>query len=164
MISRYFYKRIYMRYLKVVIVLLLISGPLMAEKSQNIVEMEDFDESLQGFSLSEGDLVKMSAEADSFPPEIDFIFDMPHGIGANNSELDSFFSGNALIKALGMVPIEEPADLSDEGFTLYLEPDQIIPGHSYLIKSSDGSQYGMIRILGFDPENGRLKFEWVMQS
>ena len=93
--------------------------------------------------------------------EIDFIFDLPKGLGMNNSELSASFSGQALIMDLGEIPLEEKTDLAEDAFTPFLQPEEIIEGHTYLIKTADTKEYGRIRIINFEAESGLLTFKWV---
>lgn len=66
-----------MKYFTVIFALIALAMPVMAEDQVNRVLMKDFDKSLQGFSFTQGGLVKLDPESDGFPMEVDFIFDMP---------------------------------------------------------------------------------------
>jgi len=140
------------------IMLSIIIFPMAAQESSNIV-MKDFDESMEGFSFAKGGLVKMDQERDGCPMEIDFIFDMPHGLGMDNSVLTDWFSGNAGIIDLGPVSLEIDSEIPTEGFIPSLEPESIIQGHTYLIRTADEKSYGKIQIVQFDDE--MVEFKWI---
>jgi hypothetical protein len=150
-----------MKILKAIIVLLILSLPVMAQKSQNVITIGGFDSMMQGFSFSLGGLVTVDGESGSLPHKIDFIFDMPNGLGMNNSELDSWFPGDGLVQDLGSIPLEKDADLIEDEFAPYLIPDEIIPGHTYLMKLAGTEKYGRIKIVEFDRYNNLLSFEWI---
>lgn len=134
--------------------------PVMAEETINTIQMGDFDKTLQGFSLSKGELVTVNM-AEGLPLEIDFIFDMPNGLGMNNKDLTSKFMGTAGIYDLGPVSMNDESTFSLDNFSIFLNPDEIISGHTYLIKTSVEGSYGKIRIVSFDAENEILEFNWV---
>jgi len=150
-----------MKFIKVFVVLILLAGPVMAEKSRDVITIADFDTSLQGFSFKSGKLIKVDPEAEILPLKIDFIFDMPNGLGMNNSELDDWFPGEALVQDLGSIPIEEETDLIEDKFSAYLIPDEIIIGHTYLMKLAETNRYGKIHIVDIAPDNNLLAFKWV---
>jgi len=150
-----------MKFIKVLAALLLMAGPVMAEKSHDTVVMGDFDSTAQGFSFSRGELISVDREAESLSMEIDFIFDIPNGLGMNNGELGSWFSGRAMIADLGDIPLDKKANPAEDEFTPFLIPDEMIPGHTYLIRTADSKHYGKIRIEEFDYDNSRLVFSWV---
>ncbi|MCK5347188.1 MAG: hypothetical protein KAR20_27455 [Candidatus Heimdallarchaeota archaeon] len=150
-----------MKYLTVFIALIALVLPVMAEESSESIQMGDFDKTLQGFSLNRGELIIVDMEEEGLPLDIDFIFDMPNGLGMNNKELAPVFSGTAGIIDLGPVPLNDDSDIPAEGFTLFLVPEDIIPGHTYLIRTADAEHSGKIQIVQFDVENQLLEFTWV---
>jgi hypothetical protein len=150
-----------MKYLKIVIAVLILASPLMAEESAQTMIMEDFDASLMGFSFSTGDLVSASFEDESLPMEIDFIFDIPNGFGMNNGALGKWFKGNAMILDLGDIELNESTEILEDDYSPYLVPAEIIPGHTYHIMTADAAHYGRIKILEFDYDTGHLSFEWI---
>ncbi len=145
----------------IVLVLVVLSGPLMAEVPGDVVVLGDFDDTFQGFGFDTGELVTVDMEAESLPAEIDFIFDLPNGLGMNNRALGSWFSGEATVLDLGDVPLEETADYPSADFAPFLLPEEIIVGHSYLVKNDEGIYSGMFRIVDFDSEGGQLSFRWI---
>jgi len=150
-----------MKYISVLIMLCSILLPITAQESADTIVMKDFDKSLKGFSFSEGGIIELNQESEEFPMEIDFIFDMPHGIGMNNSELTSWFSGNAGIIDLGSVSLEANTEIPSAVFNPSLAPEDIIPGHTYLIRSSTEGNYGKIHILQFYMEKEIIEFTWT---
>ena len=96
--------------------------------------------------------------------DVDFIFDMPNGLGMNNAELTDWFPGKAGIIDLGPVALEIDTELSVEGFNPFLDPESMIPGHTYLILTADAEHFGKIHILNFDVENEILEFIWISLS
>lgn len=90
-----------MKYISVFFVLIAIILPVMAEESSDILRMSDFDISKVGLSFIKGELVKLDPAGDNFPMEIDFIFDMPHGLGMNNSVLTEWFPGHTYLVQTG---------------------------------------------------------------
>jgi hypothetical protein len=151
-----------MKYFRVCIALFILAAPLMANDTSNVITIGDFDATFQGFSFSHGGLVSVDMEAtESLPIEIDFIFDLPNGLGMNNSELSGWFPGRALILDLGEIPLEKKIALPEDSFTPFLLPEEIIAGHTYLIKTADAQYSGRIRILSFEAENSLLTFNWV---
>ena len=145
----------------VLIVLFILAAPLMAVEPPNNIVINDFDESFQGFSFSNGGLLTAVSEDESLSDEIDFIFDLPNGLGMNNRELSTWFSGEALILDLGEVPLDENMNIPEDGFTTFLNSDEIITGHTYLIKTASAVRYGKIRITEVDSANSRLTFNWL---
>ncbi len=141
--------------------LITIALPLTAEESSEIIKMADFDRSFEGFSFSNGELIKLDPAEGSFPMEIDFIFDMPSGLGMNNSELTEWFPGRAGIIDLGPVSLESDTELSVEGFNPFLDPESIISGHTYLILTADTEHFGKIHIINFDSESELVEFTWI---
>ena len=150
-----------MKYLTILILLFTILFPMTAQESSNIILMIDFDRSMEGFSFFKGGLVKLDQESGDFPMEIDFIFDMPSGLGMNNAELTDWFPGKAGIIDLGPISLEIDTEIPVEGFNPFLGPESIIPGHTYLVVTADTEHYGKIQIVQFDVENELLEFTWV---
>ncbi|MBF9016309.1 MULTISPECIES: hypothetical protein [unclassified Oceanispirochaeta] len=150
-----------MKYLNMLFVLLILSSPLIAEESAQIMTMDDFDASMMGFSFSLGELVSANADDESLPMEIDFIFDIPNGLGMNNAALGDWFKGNAMILDLGEIELDESAEILEADYSPYLIPDEIIPGHTYQIMTADASHYGRIKVLEFNYDNSHLSFEWI---
>jgi hypothetical protein len=150
-----------MKFLKVLMTLIILAGPVMAKESQKVVLINDFDSSLQGFSLTTGKLITVDQEAGSLPMEIDFIFDIPNGVGMNNSQLGDWFHGEAMILDLGDIPINKKIDLPDADLAPYLIPSEIVEGHTYMIQTADANHYGRIKIVQFDEDNSTLSFTWV---
>jgi hypothetical protein len=150
-----------MKYITIAILLFSILLPITAQELQNKIQMKDFDKSVEGFSLSEGGIVKLDPASENFPVEIDFIFDLPHGIGMNNSELTAWFPGEAGIIDLGLVPLDAEIELPSEGYNSSISQEEIIPGHTFLIRSGDHKLYGKINIVLLDVENEILEFTWV---
>ncbi|MBI9107006.1 MAG: hypothetical protein JEZ04_09700 [Spirochaetales bacterium] len=150
-----------MKIIKIFIVLILLAAPVMAEKNRDVVTIGEFDSTLQGFSFTSGGIVKVDEEAESLPIKIDFIFDLPNGLGMNNSALDSWFPGEGMVQDLGNIPLEKNVDFIDDDFAPYLIPDEIIAGHTYLMKLAGSDKYGRIKIIDFDEDNSRLTFKWV---
>lgn len=151
-----------MKYFTVILMLIAMALPAIAEESLDIVQMGDFDKTFQGFSLSNGTLIDVDIEGDGLPIDIDFIFDMPNGLGMNNEDLSGWFTGKAGIIDLGPVSLEDDDTVIPAmGFNPFLEPDNIIPGHTYLIQTGNEEHYGKIQIVQFDAENELLEFTWV---
>ena len=151
-----------MKHLVIVIMIFAVMLPISAQESSQSILIGDFDKTLQGFSLNRGELVKVNLEEEFLLPiEIDFIFDMPNGLGMNNEDLAPGFAGTAGIIDLGLVPLTDNFDFSEEEFNIFLVPDAIIEGHTYLIKTADAEHYGKIHILNFDSLNETLEFSWV---
>ncbi|MCK5673491.1 MAG: hypothetical protein KAH95_08950 [Spirochaetales bacterium] len=150
-----------MKYFVILIMLIAVVLPLTAEESSEIIKMADFDRSFEGFSFSNGELIKLDPAEGSFPMEIDFIFDMPSGLGMNNSELTEWFPGRAGIIDLGPVSLESDTELSVEGFNPFLDPESIISGHTYLILTADTEHFGKIHIINFDSESELVEFTWI---
>ena len=150
-----------MKYFTILIMLFTIMLPLTAQESSNIIQMKDFDKSMDGFSFAQGGLVKLSQESEGFPPEIDFIFDMPSGLGMNNSELTEWFPGKTEIIDMGEISLDTETQVPTEGFTPFLGPEDIIPGHTYLIRTANTEYYGKINVVQFDEENELIEFTWV---
>ena len=150
-----------MKYFTIFIMLIAIALPLTAEESSKIIKMADFDRTYEGFSFTKGELAKLDLSGDGFPMEIDFIFDMPSGLGMNNAELTDWFPGKAGIIDLGPVSLENNSDIPTEGFNPFIGPEDIIPGHTYLILTADAEHYGKLQIIKFDIENELLEFTWV---
>ena len=150
-----------MKYLVILISLFALALPLTAEESSDIIKMSDFDRSIEGFSFTKGELVKLDQSEDGFPMDIDFIFDMPHGLGMNNAELTDWFPGTAGIFDLGPVSLDTDTDIPSEGFSPSMAPEDMITGHTYLILTADAERYGKIQIVQFDVENEILEFIWI---
>lgn len=150
-----------MKYLTILLAFLLSSFPIIAGETLETVRMGDFDRTMEGFSFTKGELVKLDPSVEGFPMEIDFIFDMPSGLGMNNSVLTEWFPGEAEIIDLGQVSLDTEIEIPLEGFNPFLGPDNIILGHTYLIKLADSEHYGKIKIVQFDFENELIEFIWV---
>ena len=153
-----------MKFIRALIVLIILAGPLMAEESGDVVILGDFDNTFQGFGFSRGELITVDPESESLTGDIDFILDLPNGLGMNNSILADWFSGEAVILDLGDVPLEETSDLPAGDFTPFLMPEEIIEGNTYLVQWAEAGHYGMFRILDFDSENSLLSFNWIYVS
>ena len=67
-------------------------------------------------------------------------------------------SGFGRIIDLGPVSIDDDSELPAEGFNIFLVPEEIIPGNTYLIRLADGAQFGKIYIVNFDVDNELLDF------
>ena len=150
-----------MKYFVIVIMLFIIVLPITAEESSEIIKLSDFDKSQEGFSFSKGELVQIDPSADQFPMDVDFMFDMPNGLGMNNSELTKWFPGTAVIIDLGEIPLHTVIKNPLDGYTPFLDPEMIIPGHSYFIRTADSEHFGKIHIVKFDSENEMIEFTWV---
>ena len=153
-----------MKYIAILFMLITFILPLTAEESTEIIKMTDFDRSFEGFSFTKGELIKLNPAEGSFPMEIDFIFDLPSGLGMNNSELTEWFPGKAGIIDLGSVALDIVTEIPVEGFNPFLDPESMIPGHTYLILTADAEHFGKIQIIKFDVENEILEFTWVSLS
>lgn len=153
-----------MKYLNIVFALLLISSPLIAKDKLRMITMEDFDSAFNGFSYTEGKLLPVSRDDDSFPMKIDFVFDMPQGIGMNNITLDNYFVGSAFIIDLGEIKINGSADISEENYRTHLSPEEIIPGHVYHVMTADASHNGRMKIVSIDNEKKQLSFQWILMD
>jgi hypothetical protein len=81
----------------------------------------------------------------------------------NNSELTEWFPGKVEIIDLGQISLDTETDIPTEGFNPFLGPEGIIPGHTYLIRTSNLDKFGKIHILEFDVENELLTFDWVYE-
>ena len=86
---------------------------------------------------------------------------MPSGLGMNNSELTEWFPGNAGIIDLGSVNLEIDIEIPEEGFNPFIDPEGLIPGHTFLIRTADGKHFGKIHIINFDMESELLEFTWI---
>lgn len=150
-----------MKCITIAILLFSILLPITAQEFPQSVIMKDFDKSVEGFSLSNGGLIKVDPASKEFPLEIDLIFDLPHGIGMNNSELTAWFPGNAGIIDLGLVPLDSQIEIPSEGFYPSIAQEEIIPGHTFLIRSGDDKFYGKLNIVLFDAKNEILEFNWM---
>ena len=150
-----------MKYFTLLLAIFLISLPLSALDTSNSIKMADFDRSLEGFSFSKGGLVKIDPSIGGFPMDVDFIFDMPSGLGMNNTALTEWFPGDAGIIDLGEEAIDSETGIPSEGFNPFVGPEDIIPGHTYFLKTADAEHYGKIHVLKFDIENELLEFTWV---
>lgn len=150
-----------MKKINILFAILILASPLMAEDSAKIMTMNDFDASMMGFSFSAGELISVTADDESLPMEIDFIFDIPNGLGMNNGALGDWFKGNAMILDLGEIELDESTEILDDKYAPYLEPEEIIPGHTYQIMTADASHYGRIKVLEFNFEKSHLSFEWI---
>lgn len=150
-----------MKIINLFITLLLLASPLMAQDSIQTASMEDFDISMTGFSFTAGELVTASPEDKSLPMEIDFIFDIPNGLGMNNGALGDWFKGSAMITDLGEVEIDANVEISEDDYSPYLVPDEIIVGNTYQIMTADSSLYGRIKVLEFNYDRRHLSFEWI---
>jgi hypothetical protein len=149
-----------MKYILIIIAVFIMVMPITSEETLNTIKMGDFDKTLQGFSLSKGELVTVDME-EGLALEIDFIFDMPNGIGMNNKDLTSQFRGSAGIFDLGPVSLDDESSLSPEDYSIFLKPDEIISGNTYFIKTSVEGFYGKIHIVDFDNEKEIIEFTWV---
>lgn len=150
-----------MKHLAILLMLITVILPLTAQESAEVIRMKDFDRSHEGFSFSKGELIKLDLEEGSFPMEIDFIFDMPSGLGMNNSELTEWFPGKAGIVDLGPVSLEIDTEIPVEGFNPFIDPEGLIPGHTFLIRTADEKFFGKIHIIKFDIESELLEFNWI---
>ncbi|MDA3957043.1 hypothetical protein [Oceanispirochaeta sp.] len=150
-----------MKFSKILIALIMLAGPILAEDSNHFITMADFDKTFQGFSFLQGELVSIDMEAENLSDHIDFIFDLPNGLGMNNGALDGWFAGKAMILDLGDMPIESILEMDEEDFTPYLIPEELIPGHTYHIKTADTKHQGRIRIVEFDTDQSLLSFNWL---
>lgn len=150
-----------MKFFTIIIALIALALPAMAEDPGNSVLLKDFDRTMEGFSFSKGGLVQLNQDSDVFPMEIDFIFDMPSGLGMNNSELTEWFPGKAGIIDLDQISLDTETEIPTEGFNSFIGPEDIIPGHTYLIRTTDTEHFGKIHIVQFDAENEIIEFIWV---
>lgn len=150
-----------MKYLNILFTLLILVSPLMADDSAKIMTMNDFDVSMMGFSFSAGELISVDADDESLPMEIDFIFDIPNGLGMNNGALGAWFKGNAMILDLGEIELDESIEILEDEYSPYLVPDEIIPGHTYQVMTADASYYGRLKVLEFNFDDSHLSFEWI---
>ncbi len=146
----------------ILLALISITLPITAEEPLESIIIGDFDKTFHGFSLSRGELVSVNIEEEFLLPiEIDFIFDLPNGLGMNNEDLAPGFSGTAGIIDLGPIPLMENTDFPEEDFNMYLMPEDIIPGHSYIIRTTDTDHYGKIHIVDINAEIESLEFIWI---
>ena len=150
-----------MKYFRLLVALLILTVSITADEKAKLVTMGDFDLTKQGFSFALGELVTADVEAENLTNEIDFIFDLPNGLGMNNSELTDWFTGQAQILDLGEIPLDKKPIKPEGEFSSFLIPDEIVVGHTYLIKTSMMEEYGRIQIVEFDNEKSLLTFKWV---
>ncbi len=126
------------------------------------VVMRDFDDSLVGFSFQRGELIGLKG-AREFPTEIDFIFDMPLGLGTNNAELSKQFKGQGGIIDMGRKPLAALSAAPKSGYKPALDASDIKVGHSYYLRTADGRHHGVLHITGFDADKETLTFDWRYQ-
>ncbi len=93
----------------------------------------------------------------------DILLDLPHGLLANNRKTASFFKGSAGIIDMGRTPLEDVGEAPRKGYQPTLEPKQIVVGHTYCVRASDGEHYGKIHVVKFDPITGPIEFTWQYQ-
>ena len=125
------------------------------------VVLQDFDVSHSGFSFRLGKVTKSQGEVTA---ETDFMLDLPHGIGTNNTKLSKKFTGQAGVVDMGEMSLAEIKEAPKTGYQPALSPSDIKVGHSYCFLTADGQHYGKIEVLGFDEENETLTFIWQYQA
>lgn len=140
----------------------LMAAPVFAADQTNSVVLGDFDATSTVFSLREGKTIRVEEGEESVPIDMDILFDMPHGLGANNVELGEAFNGKGEIIDLGPVPLKRKSDIPKNGYRAFLKPKEIIVGHTYLIRTADGAHYGKIHVVRFDRKRQLLEFAWLL--
>ena len=130
------------------------------QAAEQEVVLRDFDASLSGFSFSQGEITKSKGELTT---DIDFIFDLPHGIAANNAELTKRFKGQGGVVDMGAKSLAAIKEAPTTGYQPALSTSDIKVGHSYCFLTADGQHYGKIEVLGFDEVKETLTFVWQYQ-
>lgn len=126
------------------------------------VKLDDFDRFQAGFSFSQGKITR-STGGKTLPSSIDFILDLPHGIGANNAKLSKHFMGKAGIVAMGAKSLADITEAPTTGYKPALTPAEIKVGHSYCFLTADGRHYGKLQVVAFDENKRTLTFTWQYQ-
>lgn len=140
------------------LLLLLLLGALYAVQAEEQgVVIHDFDDSGSGFSFQRGTVV-MPENPRELSVEIDFILDLPHGLGANNSKLSSKFKGQGGIIDMGRKSLAEVTDPPKSGYKPALDTSDIKVGHSYLFLTADGQHHGVVHVTGFDESKKTMTF------
>jgi hypothetical protein len=120
--------------------------------------LTDFEEDYCVFSFQSGGLLKLSGE--DHEQKFDLFLEMPHGLAANNSQLDDDLTGQGGLVDLGMKALKDITEIPLYGYQFALSPEEIRPGHTYCARTADGEQYGLFQVIEFDPEAATLKITW----
>lgn len=131
-----------------------------AEPLQHHVRLGDFDQTHQLFSFREG-LITVEPRA-KVPLAVDFFLELPHGLGTNNPQLDRAFTGRGALIDLGRTSFKTKIQVPMMGFKPALRPQEIIPGHTYLVRLGAGDSYGQLHVLNIDFEKSVLDFTWCL--
>jgi hypothetical protein len=143
--------------------LLILLGALSSVQAQGqSIVIRDFDDSGSGFSFQRGTLVRPE-NPQALSLNVDFILDLPHGIGANSSKLSKKFKGRGGIIDMGRKPLAEVTDAPKSGYKPALETSDIKVGHTYYVLTADGRHHGKLHVTAFDVTKKTLTFTWQYQ-
>jgi hypothetical protein len=133
-----------------------------ADGEPQTVVLRDVDDSGAAFRFSDGTMVTPGANAELYLT-VDLMLDLPHGLGANNSEFWPFFTGKGGIVDVGAKPLRAVKKAPKEGYLPAIEMDAITEGHTYCVRTGDGEHYAKLHLGKFDREASTLEFTWEYQ-
>jgi hypothetical protein len=140
--------------------LLFLLGVLCSVQAQEQdVVIHDFDDSGSGFSFQRGTLV-MPENPQEVSKEIDFILDLPHGLGANSAKLSTKFKGRGGIIDMGRKSLAQLTEPPKSGYKPALGASDIKVEHSYFFLTADGRHHGLVHVTGFDERKKTMTFTW----
>lgn len=107
-----------------------------------------------------------AAELEAFARDAyDIFFDSDHGI-ATNSEIGGWELGvgNGGIIDMGPVGLDEVKEAPANGYKQALDLSEIKQGHTYCVRTANGTEYGKFHILDFDQDDVTLEATWAFQA
>jgi hypothetical protein len=132
------------------------------EEEVKVINMPDAAVSGQCISFRQGKLIPLKEGKGDFS-DFDLVWELPSGLGANNSATIAYGTGKGGIIDLGDKKMSEVKVAPKTGYLLFLKADQIRQGHTYCVRTRDGKHYGKIHITRYDVKQKILIFTWEYQ-
>ena len=128
-----------------------------------------------GSFLQVGHVMKLSRELrrsgkdaeikETFRDAYDIFFDADHGIATNSTIAGwELGVGNGGIVDMGRCGFDEVKEAPEDGYKKALKISEMLPGHTYCVRTANGREYGKFHIVSFDQDAMTLDFTWSFQA
>lgn len=95
----------------------------------------------------------------------DIFFDSDHGIATNAKIVGwELGVGDGGIVDMGPKAFDEVEEAPADGYKPALELSELIPGHTYCVRTAGGNEYGKFHIVEFDQDDVTLDMTWSFKA
>lgn len=133
-----------------------------ADNKAKTFVLEDCDAG-PAFSFKQGGKVNLLVQFAAGEWDFDLALDFPHGLLANNKKASPLYNGSGGLRDMGAVALDDVKEAPADGYVPKLELKQLMVGHTYCVRTSDGKHYGKFHILKADMKKELIEFSWEYQ-